>query len=70
MLNSFYDLHVPAELREVASRHQQHVVELVSKLQMVGMDDNLIERSVDQLISSYRAQLLDAIKALGEPYHV
>ncbi len=68
MSDSFYDLQVPAELQEVARRHQQHLAELVSKLRMVGMDDKLIERSVDQLISSYKAQLLDAIKTLGEPY--
>ena len=66
MLDKFYDFPVPEELIEVAARHQQHVAELVSKLQSIGMDENLIERSVDQLIASYRVQLLEAVKALGE----
>ena len=66
MLNSFYDFHIPEQLREVASRHQEHVAELVAKLKNCGMDEDLIERSVDQLIASYRSQLLEAVKALGE----
>lgn len=66
MLNTFYDFDIPEQLLEVATRHQEHVAELVSKLTQVGMDEDLIERSVDQLISSYRAQLLEAVKALGE----
>lgn len=66
MADGFYGFQIPEQLREVAGRHQEHVAELVSKLRSVGMDDNLIERSVDQLIASYRAQLLEAIKGLGE----
>lgn len=66
MLNSFYDFEIPKQLQEVAARHQQHVAELVTRLEQVGMDEELIERSVDQLIASYRSQLLEAVKALGE----
>lgn len=69
MLDGFYDITVPDALREVASRHQQHVAELIAKLQAVGLDDQLIERSVDQLIASYRAELMQAVKALKEQGH-
>lgn len=65
-LSGYYDFPVPDELREVALRHQQHVAELISKLRMVGMDNHLIEQSVDQLIASYRAQLLQAVRAVGD----
>ena len=64
--SGFYDLPIPDELRAVASRHQQHVAELVVKLRLVGMDNHLIEQSVDSLIASYRAQLLQAVRAVGD----
>ena len=64
MLDSFYDFEIPDELREVAKRHQQHVAELVSRLRSVGLDDQVIELSVDQLIASYRAELVEAVKTL------
>jgi hypothetical protein len=64
MLDSFYEIQIPNELREVAGRHQQHIVALISQLQSAGLDDGLIERSVDQLIASYRSELMKAVKAL------
>jgi hypothetical protein len=67
MLDGFYEFPVPQELQEVASRHQQHVAELIDKLRSAGLDDRLIERSVDQLIASYRAELMGAVKALKGP---
>lgn len=70
MNDSFYKIHIPEELREVAARHQQHVAELIAKLQAAGLDDQLIERSVDQLIASYRAELMKAVKALKVQSHV
>lgn len=69
MLDSFYEFRIPDELREVASRHQQHVADLISKLQSAGLDDQLIERSVDQLIASYRAELMEAVRALTGHSH-
>ena len=69
MLDSLYGFQIPDELRDVASRHQLHVAELISKLRSVGLDDHLIERSVDQLVASYRAELLRAVKALKDPSH-
>ena len=66
MLNSFYYFQITVPLRDVAIRQQEHVAELVAKLKSFGMDEDLIEQSVDQLIASYRSQLLEAVKALGE----
>jgi hypothetical protein len=67
MLDSFYEFEIPEELQQVASRHQQHVAELITRLQSAGLDDRLIEQSVDQLIASYRAELMGAVKALKGP---
>lgn len=69
MLDSFYDLPVPKQLIEVSSRHQQHIAELVLKFRKSGMDEILIEHSVDQLIASYRTELIAAIKSLEEESH-
>jgi hypothetical protein len=65
MLDSRLGIEIPEQLREVAARHEQHITELVSQLSSYGMDAEAIERSVDQLIGSYRAELLQAMKALG-----
>jgi hypothetical protein len=69
MLDGLYDVQIPDELRDVASRHQQHIAELILKLRSVGLDDATIERSVDQLIASYRAELMRAVKALKGHSH-
>ncbi|MBV8688190.1 MAG: hypothetical protein JOZ90_03330 [Alphaproteobacteria bacterium] len=69
MLDSFYEIEIPDELSGVATRHQQHVAELVSGLRSFGVDDQLIERSVDELIASYRAELVTAIKRLKRHCH-
>jgi hypothetical protein len=65
MVHSPYDFPIPDELSDVVHRHQRHISELVLKLQSIGMKDELIEQSVNQLIAAYRTQLLEAIKALG-----
>ena len=67
MLGSFYEFAIPEELQAVAARHHQHVAELITKLRSAGLVDQLIERSVDQLIASYRAELMGAVKALKGP---
>jgi hypothetical protein len=69
MLDSFYEIDIPDALRGVATRHQRHVGELVSSLRAFGVDDQIIERSVDQLMGSYRAELVTAIKTLKRPCH-
>lgn len=64
-MQDFYGIDVPDRFREVAGRHQRHLAELVEKLRSAGMDSGLIERSVDQLIASFRSELLKAIKGMG-----
>ena len=65
VLDCFYDLSIPDELQTVAARHRQHLAELILKLRSLGFDEEAVGRSVDQLIASYRAELLEAIKTLG-----
>lgn len=65
MLDSFYDLKLPEQLRNVAARHQRHVAELAQNLCKLGLGDAVIEQTVDELISSYRAELLQAIRTIG-----
>jgi len=69
MLDSFYEIAIPDELRGVATRHQQHVTQLISSLRSFGVDDQIIERSVDELIGSYRVELVTAIKTLKGQCH-
>ena len=69
MLDSFHEIEIPDELRAVANRHQRHVAELISSLRLFGVDDRLIERSIDELIGSYRAELVTAINTLKRHCH-
>lgn len=65
MTDPLYGIEVPPELRDLTLRHQTHIGELVTQLRTVGLDDAAIEAAVDQLIGTYRAQLIDAVKAMG-----
>jgi hypothetical protein len=70
VLGSFADLMIPDALSAAVVRHQKHVSDLVVGLRAVGMSDSVIDHSVDQLIASYRAELVRAIKALRDGRHV
>lgn len=63
--DGFGDLDLPESLRDLARRHQEDVADLVSRLRSVGLDAVTIEAAVDQIMASYRVQLVDAMKALG-----
>lgn len=65
MHESFYGVEVPDELLRVSERHQQHIGELVVTLRSAGLTEQSIEEAVDQLVASYRSQLLEAVKAIG-----
>lgn len=69
MLDSFDEIEIPDELREVAKRHRRHVADLVSSLRSFGVDDRVIERSIDELIGWYRAELAAAIKTMKRHCH-
>ncbi len=64
MVETLYGIDVPQELCDLAERHKQHLAELITMLRTVGMSEESIEKAVDQLISDYRVQLLDAAKTL------
>lgn len=65
MTEGFGDLELPPELRDLVRRHEQNVADLVNRLHAVGLDEPAIEAAVDQIMASYRTQLMEAIKALG-----
>lgn len=68
MTEEFAGLELPPSLRDLALRHQRNIADLVGRLHEVGLDDGTIEAAVDQLVASYRSQLVDAVKALGSSY--
>ena len=67
-MEEFEGLDLPQSLRDLALRQQRNVADLVARLHEVGLDDVTIEAAVDQLVTSYRSQLIDAVKALGSTY--
>jgi hypothetical protein len=62
----FYQTVVAEELRELARRHQKQVVELAFELRHGDMDDQLLQQSIDRLTASYEAQIVQALRAVGE----
>ncbi len=65
MTDSLYGIEVPQGLRDLADRHQRNIADLVTRLRTVGLDDDAIEVAVDQLMATYRIQLIQAVKAVG-----
>lgn len=69
MLDDRYDIDIPEPLRAVAARHEQHITKLIVQLRSFGMEEDAIQRSVDELIESYRGELVEAIKAFADNRH-
>ena len=65
MTEGFYGVDVPDELQRVSERHRQHIADLAATLRSAGLTEQAIEDAVDQLVASYRCQLLAAVKAIG-----
>lgn len=65
MMDELEGVDLPPSLRALALRHQRNIAELVGRLRDVGLDEATIEAAVDQLVESYRSQLVDTVKALG-----
>lgn len=57
---------VPEHLRCLTIRYEQHVAKLVLQFKAFGMTEDAIEQNVDQLIASYREELVQAIKECGD----
>jgi len=57
-------LTIPASLQASIDRHRTHVAQLAATLRQAGMPDAQIEASVNTLITSYRSELIHALKSL------
>ena len=62
MLRDGFD--IPPELQASVQRHQAHLAMLVGSLRAAGVDAEMIETSVRQLVDSYRVELTSAIRAI------
>jgi len=69
MATSFSECELPDELRSAVQRHQQNIADLVVSLRSFGMTEAAIQQSADQLLESYRPELVRAIGALGSTHH-
>lgn len=65
MIESLSSVAVPQEFQELVERHHQHVADVIARLRTIGLDGSSIEGAVDQLMARFRANLLDAIQAIG-----
>jgi hypothetical protein len=63
-VDPFSDLFVPEPLQFSLNRHRENLARLVMSLQSVGMTEAQIETSVAVVVSSYKDELLRAIKAM------
>lgn len=55
---------LPPELQASVQRHQEHLAALVVSLRAAGVDEGLIDASVKQLLTSYGAELTEAMRTL------
>lgn len=55
---------IPAQLTDSLKRHQQNLAALIVSLRSAGLDESTIESNVHEIVRSYEAELMVAIKAL------
>lgn len=60
----FEDLVVPEALEGSLRRHREHLLHLILSLQSAGISEDQIEASVSTIVASYKAELMEAIKAM------
>lgn len=65
MDDTYQGIEIPPGFRELTDRHQRNIANLIEQLQTVGLDHAAIEAAVDHLMITYRAQLVEAVKAVG-----
>lgn len=68
MEHAYQGITIPPELRELTDRHHRNIGVLIEQLRTVGLDHDAIEEAVDQLMITYRTQLVHAVKAVGGNY--
>jgi hypothetical protein len=57
-------LNIPPSLQASIDRHRTHLVQLVTTLRAAGLPGAQIEASVNTIISSYRSELIEALKSM------
>jgi hypothetical protein len=62
--DNFGDVDVPPELQESLQRHRDNLIRLITSLRSAGISDEQIETSVNVIVSSYKEELLLAIKTM------
>jgi hypothetical protein len=60
----FADLDVPPQLEESLARHRMHLADLIRTMKTAGVSEERIEESISELIASYKAELLAAIRSM------
>lgn len=60
----FAGLSVPAALQDTLQRHREHLARLIVSLQSAGVSETQIEASVSAIVSSYKEELMEAIKIM------
>jgi len=55
---------LPPELLASVERHHEHLAALVASLRAAGISEALVETSVHQLVDSYSAELIAAMKSM------
>jgi hypothetical protein len=62
-------LDIPPSLQASIDRHRDHLAQLAATLRAAGMPDAQIEASVNTLVASYRAELIEVLKSLMKGKH-
>lgn len=62
-------LKIPPSLQASIDRHRSHLAMLVATLRAAGLPAAQIENSVNTLIASYRAELIQVLQSLTEDDH-
>ncbi|MGI4758304.1 MAG: hypothetical protein ACRYGF_15825 [Janthinobacterium lividum] len=60
----FESLQIPDALQEGLQRHREHLARLITSLKAVGLSEEQIEESVSVIVTSYKEELLRAVKAM------
>jgi hypothetical protein len=61
----FADLDVPPQLEESLMHHRRHLAQLIRAMKTAGVSEEHMEESVSEIIASYKAELLAAIRSMG-----
>ena len=60
----FEDMQIPDALQNSLQRHRENLAKLVKSLEAVGLSDVQIEGNVSVIVTSYKEELLRAVKSM------